>query len=76
MIVMRRDVGFYNRKLPHILGPDRAGIWERGGQRHMTVGTALRMMLPHVIDVVGIGSRAFVPLMPRLGAFGASARGA
>ena len=64
MIVMRGDDGLHDWDFPHILGHQRAGILPGGGQRGLAVRTALRMMMPHLGDMLGVGGGAFVPLMP------------
>jgi hypothetical protein len=71
--VVRGDVGYKQRDLPHILCLARAGILPRGRQRCQAVRTVLWIMMPHLGDLVGLRGRAKVPLMPRLCASGSTA---
>ena len=68
MIVVRGDFRAHDRDIPHELGLDGAGIPAQGRQR-VTAGRAdLRIMIPHLIDLIGVGVGALMARMARLAA--------
>jgi hypothetical protein len=76
MIVMGGDMGPHDRKFPHVLRLDCAGIARQIGHAGLALGTDIWIVITHGIEMVRIRRRALVLGVPRLCASSSSARGA
>jgi hypothetical protein len=68
MIMVGGDIRMHDGQLPYILGAHRAGREAYVRQPNQAGGTDIRIVITHVVDVIGVGIGAVMTRMARLAA--------
>jgi hypothetical protein len=66
MVVVGGNLRANHRQLPHILGADGAGIAAHVGQRTLAGGAGIRIVLTHMVNLIGGGIGAVMTRMTGL----------